>query len=51
MEITFGIRFIGVLALVLAVSACGVDAPPVPPGQENPRDIQSAEDINPAAYF
>ncbi|WP_160314370.1 hypothetical protein [Candidatus Rhodobacter oscarellae] len=38
-------------AAILMLSACGVDAPPVPPGEENPENIRSIDEIDPSAYF
>lgn len=35
----------------LALAGCGVDGAPVPPGEDNPRTIQSLDDLGQSAYF
>jgi hypothetical protein len=36
---------------VVLLAGCGVDGPPVPPGEDNPRAIQSLDDLDQSAYF
>ena len=51
MENTLGIKALSLAVGLLVLAACGVDAPPVPPGEENPETIRSVDEINPSAYF
>ncbi len=44
-------RLFTVLSALLWLAACGVDGPPVPPGQENPETIRSVDEINTGGYF
>ncbi len=36
-------KIVALFALFLALAACGVDGPPVPPGQDNPRTVDPEE--------
>ncbi len=44
-------RIAGFLTLLIWLAACGVDAPPVPPGEENPENISDPSEINPDGFF
>ncbi|MEL7114828.1 MAG: hypothetical protein AAGP08_04425 [Pseudomonadota bacterium] len=44
-------RTVGLILFLCLLGACGVDAPPVPPGEENPETIRTLEDINVSGYF
>ena len=44
-------RIAAFLIVLLGLAACGVDAPPVPPGEDNPENISSPEEIRPEGFF
>ncbi|MDJ0627924.1 MAG: hypothetical protein QNJ44_06660 [Rhodobacter sp.] len=42
--------WLSILALAW-LAACGVDGPPVPPGQENPDTISDPSEFDPDRFF